>query len=106
MLAFGASRRLSVSGDDGLTMDAPTGIVYILCSLTSGLCTWLLIRGYLRGRVPALMWSAVCFLLLTLNNVAVFLDIVVLPHIDLSLLRLALSLAAVSVLVFGFVWEM
>lgn len=79
-------------------------IVYVLCTLTSGLCAWLLVRAYRRVPVSMLYWSGLCFMLLTLNNLMVFTDIVVLPSWDLTILRFLLSLAAVSVLIFGFVW--
>lgn len=87
-------------------MGIPAGLVYILCTVTSGLCTWLLYRAYCRAPLRVLLWSALCFLLLTLNNAVVFLDLVLLPEGDLSLERLAIALLAVSVLLFGFVWDM
>jgi hypothetical protein len=51
------------------------------------------------------MWSASCFALLAANNLLVIFDILVLPDIDLRLYRLVLSLAAASVLLFGFIWD-
>lgn len=80
--------------------------VYILCFLTSGACAWLLARNYRRTGARLLMWSALCFLLLALNNGVVFIDALVLPDVDLAIPRLALSLAAVSVLMFGFIWDL
>lgn len=80
--------------------------VYILCLLTSGACAYLLARNYRRTGTRLLMWSALCFFLLALNNGVVFLDALVLPEIDLAVPRLALSLAAVSVLLFGFIWDL
>jgi hypothetical protein len=80
--------------------------VYILCLLTSGACAYLLARNYRRTGTRLLMWSALCFFLLAVNNGVVFLDAVVLPEIDLAVPRLALSLAAVSVLLFGFIWDL
>jgi len=80
--------------------------VYSLCFLTSAVCGWLLVRSFLRDRTPLLLWSAVCFVLLALNNLLVVIDLMVLPSIDLSALRNATSLAAVSTLLFGFVWEL
>jgi hypothetical protein len=81
------------------------GVVYALCTGTSGFCTWLLVRAYLRSRSGLLAWSGICFLLLTVNNLLVFTDIIILPaSIDLSIPRYATSLAAACVLVFGFVW--
>jgi hypothetical protein len=79
--------------------------VYILCFLTSAACAFLLARNYRRTGTRLLMWSALCFGFLALNNAALFIDALVLPDADLSVVRLSLSLAAVSVLVFGFIWD-
>jgi cytochrome b subunit of formate dehydrogenase len=79
--------------------------VYILCFLTSGACAYLLARNYRRTGTRLLMWSALCFGFLALNNGVVFIDALVLPEVDLAVMRLSLSLAAVTVLLFGFVWE-
>ncbi len=79
--------------------------VFVLCTATSGLCACLLLRAYRRTHAQLLIWSALCFLLLTVSNLLVFLDLVMLPGVDLSLARLVCSLLATSVLVFGFVWD-
>ena len=81
------------------------GAVYILCFLTSAACAWLLGRSYRKSRTPLLLWSSVCFVFLALNNLALVLDLVVLPspEIDLRLPRLLLALAASCSLLFGFV---
>jgi hypothetical protein len=80
-------------------------VVYSLCLLTSGACAWLLVRSYLRNRTPLLLWSAACFVLLALNNLFVVADMLVLPTVDLTALRSLSSLAAVGVLIYGFVTE-
>jgi hypothetical protein len=80
--------------------------VYALCFVTSAVCGGLLVRSFLRNRTRLLLWSAACFVLLALNNLLVVVDLVLLPTIDLSPLRVAASLAAVSTLLFGFVWEL
>ena len=82
------------------------GAVYVLCFLTSGACAWLLARNYRRTGTRLLMWSALCFLFLALNNGVVFIDAVIIPGIDLAVARLSLSLAAVAVLLFGFIWDL
>jgi hypothetical protein len=79
--------------------------VYILCFLTSAACAFLLARNYRRTQARLLLWSALCFLFLAANNLAVILDLLVLPGIDFAMLRLGLSLTAVLVLLFGFVWD-
>ena len=81
------------------------GAVYGLCLVTSALCAALLIRSYARSRQPLLAWSAACFTLLAINNLLVVLDMVVLPGVDLSAGRQATALAAVAVLIYGFIWE-
>lgn len=83
----------------------PPTLVYTLCFATSALCAYLLGRSFLRTRSRLLMWSALCFGLLALANFVVVLDLLVYPQLDLSALRLSLSLAAVSVLLFGFIWD-
>jgi ABC-type glycerol-3-phosphate transport system permease component len=80
-------------------------IVYLLCVVTSLLCAYLLARAYRRGRTKLLIWSALCFALLAVNNLVLAVDILVLPTIDLTILRLLTALAAIAVLIYGFVWE-
>lgn len=80
-------------------------IIYLLCVATSVLCAYLLARAYRRSRTKLLIWSALCFALLAVNNLVVAADVLLLPTIDLTVLRLATSLAAVAVLLFGFIWE-
>ncbi len=79
--------------------------VYVLCFLTSAVCAALLVRSYRRSRTRLLMWSAACFTLLALNNLLLVVDLLVLPAVDLSLLRSLSSLAAVATLLYGFIWE-
>jgi hypothetical protein len=82
-------------------------VVYVLCFLTSAACAWLLGRSYSRSRVRLLLWSSICFTFLAMNNLVLVLDLVVWPEpeIDLRLPRLILALAAVSSLIWGFIWD-
>lgn len=80
-------------------------VVYILCFLTSAACAWLLGRSYRRNGSGLLLWSSICFVFLALNNLALVLDLVVIPGVDLRLLRLVLALAAVVSLLWGFIWK-
>lgn len=81
-------------------------LVYILCAITSGICAGLLARGYQRSAARILLWSAVSFTLLTLNNILVVIDIFILPDSYLRAPRLIVSLAAGAVLLWGFIWDM
>jgi hypothetical protein len=80
-------------------------IVYLLCFFSSGLCAYLLVTAFRRGGQRLLLWSAVCFCLLTLNNLLVLVDLILLPDIDLMPLRSLTSLIAVAILIYGFIWE-
>jgi hypothetical protein len=80
--------------------------VYFLCFLTSACCAWLLVRSYRNTKTKLLLWSAACFVLLALNNLVLFIDLVLLPaSVDLTLLRGLLGLSAVGTLLYGFIWE-
>jgi len=81
-------------------------VIYLLCVATSLLCAYLLLRAYRRGRSRLLVWSALCFALLAVNNLVVAVDVLLLPDIDLTVLRLITSLLAISVLLYGFIWEL
>ncbi len=79
--------------------------VYALCFLTSAACGLLLIRNYRRTGARLLLWSGLCFALLAGNNLIVIVDLLVLPGSDLRVPRLAFSLAAVLVILFGYIWD-
>ena len=79
--------------------------VYILCTLTSLMCSVLLFRSYFRTHVRLVFWSALCFTGLTLNNFAVFMDLIVFPETDLALYRLIPTLIALWILIFGLIWD-
>lgn len=80
-------------------------LLYLLAVLTSLACTVLLFRAYVDNRQRLLLWSALCFIGLSVNNIVVFLDLVVFPEVDLRPLRLGATLAGLLFLLYGFVWE-
>jgi hypothetical protein len=80
-------------------------IVYILCASTCILCSVLLYRRYRSTRMRLLFWSTCCFVCLSLNNVALFFDLVVFPSIDLSILRSVTTLAGMIMLLYGLIRE-
>jgi hypothetical protein len=75
-----------------------------LAVLTCGACTVLLFRGYARSRRPLLFWSALCFVFLTLNNVLLFLDLVVL-EMDLRPWRHVAALIGVAFMLYGLLFK-
>ena len=78
--------------------------VYLLCWATSVACAWLLIRAYLRGRTPLLLWSSVAFTFFSITNLLLVVDVLVLPIADLWVLRQMAAAAGLGVLIYGFVW--
>lgn len=81
-------------------------LVYVLCFLTSSACAWLLARTYRRSKPRLLLWASACFGFLAANNLVLVLDLLVFPELDLRFVRLLLSLAAVTVLLIGFIWDL
>jgi Family of unknown function (DUF5985) len=79
--------------------------VYILSALISLACATLLLRSYAQSRTGLLLWAAVCFVGLTLNNALLFVDKVVATDVDLSLWRALPALAGMLALAFGLLWE-
>ncbi|MBI3803142.1 MAG: hypothetical protein HY282_05200 [Nitrospirae bacterium] len=80
-------------------------IVYVLSALTSLTCALLLLKGYLRSHTRLLFWSSLCFFGLAANNIILFVDLVIVPEIDLSILRLAVALLGLIVLLYGLIWD-
>jgi hypothetical protein len=65
----------------------------------------LLFRAYGRSDLRLLLWSALCFVGLSIGNTLLFIDLVVYPDVDLLPWRLAASLAGLLFLLYGFIWE-
>lgn len=80
--------------------------VYLLCAATSVACAALLLRAFRRQRTRLLLWSSLCFALLAINNLLLFVDLIIIPEaVDLSIERSVVALAGIAVLVFGLIWE-
>ncbi|MBP2296821.1 DUF5985 family protein [Azospirillum rugosum] len=79
--------------------------VYLLCFAASVVCMVLLVRSYARTRSRLLLWSAICFVCLAANNLLLFVDMLILPQIDLRPLRHLTALGGIGALLYGFVWD-
>ena len=79
--------------------------VYLLCFCTSLLCAVLLARSYRSSGARLLLWTALCFVGLAVGNLLLFIDLVLVPTIDLLPARQFVHLAAIAVLLYGFIWE-
>jgi hypothetical protein len=79
--------------------------VYVLCAVTSILCALLLLRGYRASKARLLFWASLCFVGLAINNVFLFIDLIVLPDIDLFWWRTVPALGGMMVLLYGLASE-
>lgn len=76
-----------------------------LAVLTCLACTVLLFRGYAHSGMRLLLWSALCFVFLTVNNLLLFFDLVVFVDLDLRPFRLVTALIGLLFLLYGFIFE-
>ncbi|GFE83557.1 hypothetical protein GCM10011487_55570 [Steroidobacter agaridevorans] len=81
-------------------------LVYLLGALVTLTSAVLLLRGFARSRSRLLLWSGLCFAGLTVSNVLLFVDLVLLgADQSLYMWRLSTAAAAMLLLVYGLVFE-
>ena len=80
-------------------------IIYLLCTLTSFICAWMLLKSYITTKSKILLWSSLCFMTLFVSNIFLVIDALTGPEINLLTLRLIISLIALLFLLFGLIWE-
>lgn len=81
------------------------GAVYLLCLATSVVCALLVARAWRRTGSRLLLWTALSFAFLALNNLLVVADMVIFPNIDFWIWRQLAAGAALTVLLYGFIGE-
>jgi hypothetical protein len=87
-------------------METFKAVLFLIVLLTSFACMLLLFRAYLNSRLRILLWSALCFVGLTLNNALLFVDLVLLPDsVDLRVYRNVAALVGMLFLIYGFIRE-
>ena len=80
-------------------------VIFGLCAAAAAACAYLLLQAYRSGGYRLLLWSGLCFVGLTLNNLTLVVDKIIVPHIDLSILRASFALIAMTVLLYGLIWD-
>ena len=80
-------------------------VIYVLCALTSLACAALLHRAARRSGSRMLFWCGLCFSVMTVANGLVLVDHYLLPDVALWPLRHGTSLLAVSLLLYGLIFE-
>ena len=79
--------------------------IYSLCALAAAICAALLMLAYMRGGYRLLLWSGLCFIGLTFNNLLLVFDKIILPATDLALWRTSSALIAMLILLYGLVFD-
>lgn len=77
-------------------------LIYILCTLTSIMCAFLLFRTYWERHIPLLFWCGLFFAIQAFSDVILVVDKLIVP-VDLSLYRYGIALTAVGFLLYGFI---
>ncbi len=85
--------------------DVFAAAVYIVAAVTCLTCMVLQVRGYRRSKVRLLLWSALFFGALTVDNVILFFDLSVYPEANLAVWRHAATLTGLCLLLFGLIWD-
>lgn len=79
--------------------------IYILCTITSAVCAFFLIRGYRRTGMRLLFWSGLFFVMQVAANILLYIDLVVISSFSLLWARNLITLFGVMVLLVGLIWE-
>ena len=81
------------------------GLVYLLCAATALICSVLLFRGFRRSGSRLLLWCGLFFLSLAVENLILYIDLILVPHIDLFTIRTSIALAGVTLFLAGLIWH-
>jgi hypothetical protein len=81
------------------------GLVYILCAITCLASAFLLWRAARGSASRLLIWSALCFFGMAVNNALLFVSAVTPPAIDLEPAANGAALLSAVVLLVGLIWD-
>ncbi|MGH6779479.1 MAG: DUF5985 family protein [Bradyrhizobium sp.] len=82
-----------------------SSVIYGLCTLTAALCAVMLLEAYRAQKYRFLLWSGLCFVGLTVNNLLLMFDMIVFIHLNLSLWRVCAGLISMTILLYGLIWD-
>lgn len=81
------------------------GGIYVLCALTAAGSSCCLLRGFVRSGSRLLLWCGIFFGTLGLENILLFVDFILVPEFDLSLIRRIVPLVGVLLLLYGLIFD-
>jgi hypothetical protein len=80
-------------------------VVSLTAMVLSLACTLLLSYRYATRGLRLLLWCALFFVCLTLNNALLFFNLAVVPYLDLRLYRFASAAAGLGFVLYGLIYE-
>lgn len=80
-------------------------LVYLLCATTSMGCAFLLFRSYRQQHSRLLLLSTLCFLGMAINSVLLFIDLAMLPELDMRLARTLVAYVSILGFLLGLIGE-
>jgi hypothetical protein len=80
-------------------------LVYALCASASLACFALLTRSAAASGRRLIWWTAFCFLFLFVQNTILFVDLAIVPNVDLSIWRTAAGFLGSVALLCALIWE-
>lgn len=83
-------------------------VVFLLCAVVSTACTIALYMGFRKTHNQLLLWGAICFLLLAVNNIFLCVDLILLPEVEMHgpLWRNFITASAGCALLSGLITEL
>jgi hypothetical protein len=79
--------------------------IHLFCAATSVGCALLLFRAWFETRNRLMLWMALCFVGLVLNNLLMIANFIVSDGAGLIVLRQLSAITALGVLLYGLIWE-
>jgi hypothetical protein len=79
--------------------------IYGLCAFTALLCSGMLLRAYFANKYKLLLWGGLCFVGLTINNIILIIDKLIIESIDFTTWRLVSALISMLILLYGLIWD-
>jgi hypothetical protein len=80
-------------------------LVYLLCAITCGACAVILLRGYALRRSRLLYWCGLAFTAFGIGNILLCVDRLLIPQVDLMLLRNLVTLLGIGLMLRGLMAE-
>lgn len=82
-----------------------SGLAYILGTAIGLVSGFLLLRNFRRTKVQLLLWCGLFFLALSVENAILFVDLILVPHVNLEPLRLSIALLGMALFLYALIWK-